>query len=105
MGAIGPAGPTGRTGPAGKNGHAGQIELVSCRSVKTGKGKKKKTVQKCIGRLVSGTVNFTVSGAAVRASISRGRLIYATGASVSLGWGARSCCSRTTGGSSAGAIP
>jgi hypothetical protein len=43
--------------------------------------------RKCKGRLLSGAVKFTTSAAGDHATISRGRTVYATGASVSLGRG------------------
>ncbi len=52
------------------------------------KGKLRK-VRKCSGRLVSGTVKFTTTGAQVHATISRGRFVYATGASVPASGGGR----------------
>ena len=68
-------------------GPGGKVELVTCKTVtKTAKGHKRK-VQKCTGKLVSGTVKFTTKGAAGRARISRGRTVFATGAIVSMGDG------------------
>jgi len=75
-GAQGAQGPQGAAGPQGP---AGQVELVTCKSVTTGTGKKKKTVQKCTTKLTSSPVKFTTSGAATTAMISRGRIVYATG--------------------------
>ena len=43
--------------------------------------------QKCTGKLVSGTVKFTTSGSTVSATLSRGRVVYATGARVSIAGG------------------
>ena len=71
---AGPTGATGATGATGPQGPRGKIELVSCKRVKKGK----KTVKKCTTRVVSGSVTFTTS-AADRASLSRGRVLYATG--------------------------
>jgi hypothetical protein len=65
VGAQGPAGPTGAQGPAGK------VELVTCRTVK---GK-----QHCTTKLVSGTVNFTTTGSAAQATLSRHGVVYAAG--------------------------
>jgi hypothetical protein len=83
-GAVGPAGATGLTGTQGPSG---KIELVTCKTVTVtvkkkikGKTKKvKKTEQKCTGKTVSGTVKFTASGTIVKATLSRGRDVYATG--------------------------
>jgi hypothetical protein len=84
----------GATGPAGKNGangSNGKIELVTCKKVtvtvkkkvhgKTKRVKVKK--EKCTGKLVSGPVKFTVTGNAVRATLSRGRQIVGNGTLVS----------------------
>jgi hypothetical protein len=87
QGPIGPSGVAGAAGPAGKQGPAGDIELVTCKNVtvtviKKVKGKNKKvkvTRQKCTGKLVSGTVKFTTTGAIVKATLSRAGDIYATG--------------------------
>jgi hypothetical protein len=84
----------GATGPAGENGangSNGKIELVTCKKVtvtvkkkvhgKTKRVKVKK--EKCTGKLVSGPVKFTVTGKAVRATLSRGRQIVGNGTLVS----------------------
>jgi trimeric autotransporter adhesin len=91
-GATGTAGATGARGPAGL---PGRVEVITCKTAtRTGakklKGKKrkpKKRVQTCTGKLVSGTVKFTVTGPGVRATISRGHIVYATGESMPLGGG------------------
>ena len=71
----------GATGPAGK------VELITCKTIsKRIKGHVRKR-QKCTGRLVSGMVSFTLAGTADRATISRGQVVYATGASASTGRG------------------
>jgi hypothetical protein len=89
QGPVGPQGPagsqgqTGSQGPAGARGKAGQIELVTCKHVTTTRkvhGKKRTvTVQRCTAKTVSGTVKFTLSGKLARATLSRGRITYATG--------------------------
>jgi hypothetical protein len=71
-GAQGPAGPQGLRGPAGK------VELVTCKTVT----KKRKHKQLCTTKPISGTAKFTVSSTATRAMVSRGGLVYATGALV-----------------------
>ncbi len=94
-GATGSAGPTGATGATGPAGAPGKVELVTCRTVTTTVTKKvngktrrvKAQAQKCTGRLVSGTVQFTVTAADDRATISRGRVVYAAGVSVPMGGG------------------
>jgi hypothetical protein len=84
-GATGATGSQGATGPAGAQGAAGEVELVSCKRVKVTvkvHGKKRKVFkQKCTGKLVSGTLKFTTTGAVkvVKASISRAGRIYAAG--------------------------
>jgi hypothetical protein len=90
-----PQGPPGQTGATGPQGPAGKVELITCHTitktvVRKVKGKRRKvhlTQKKCTGRVVSGTVSFTIAGAAERATISRGRTVYARGASVSIGRG------------------
>jgi hypothetical protein len=79
-GAAGQTGPKGATGAQGPAGPAGKIELVTCTTVT----EKHHKVQKCSTRLVSGTVKFTAS-AELAASISRGRLVYATGKAIATG--------------------
>jgi hypothetical protein len=85
-----PTGPTGPPGAAGSPGAAGKVELITCKTVRVTvtrkiKGKRRKVRvnrQKCTGKLVSGTVTFTVGGAAAQATISRAHSIYATGVSI-----------------------
>jgi galactose oxidase-like protein/Kelch motif protein len=77
-GAAGSQGPAGTEGPAGPQGAAGQIELVSCKPVTTGSGKRKKTVQKCTAKLTSSPVKFTAAAASA-VVLARGKVIYATG--------------------------
>ncbi len=79
QGAAGANGAQGPQGAAGPQGPAGKVELVVCKSVTTGTGKKKKTVQKCTTKLTSSPVKFTTSGAATSAVLSRGGVVYATG--------------------------
>jgi HYDIN/CFA65/VesB-like, Ig-like domain/Low-density lipoprotein receptor repeat class B len=103
VGPAGPAGPAGQAGstgapgsrgtagPAGKPGVPGKIELVTCRTVtrrvrRHGRFVKVKR-QKCTGRLVSGPVRFTVAANSARVTISRGRIVLASGVYVSLGGG------------------
>jgi hypothetical protein len=84
-GATGAAGPpgtngvAGATGAAGPPGPAGKVELVTCKSVTTGTGKHKRTVQKCTTKLTSSPVKFTAATADRRASLSRAGVIYASG--------------------------
>ena len=81
-GANGAAGANGAQGPqgaAGPQGPAGRVELVICKSVTTGTGKKKKNVQKCTTRLTSSPVKFTTAGAVSIAVLSRGGVVYASG--------------------------
>lgn len=78
-GQQGPQGPAGKRGPQGP---AGKIELVVCKTAAHGK-------QKCTTRLVSGVVKFTATATTVvHASITRARVLYATGSAVhtSHGW-------------------
>ncbi len=80
QGEKGPAGPAGAQGPAGSAGPigvqgpagpAGKVELVTCKTVK---GK-----QHCTATLASGTVKFTTTGSAARATLSRHGVVYAAG--------------------------
>jgi hypothetical protein len=94
-GATGPAGPTGPPGPQGPAGAAGKMRLVTCKAAtknvaKVINGRKrtvKEKVQKCAGRLVSGTVKVIVTPTTARATISRGRVVRATGTSLAIGDG------------------
>ena len=70
VGPVGPAGPAG-VGPAGPAGPAGKVELMTC--VKS-HGK-----QHCTVKRVSGTVKFTTSGTASRATLSRHGVVFAVG--------------------------
>jgi len=94
-GATGPAGPTGPPGPRGPAGAVGKVLVVTCKAAtktvaKVTRGRKrtvKEKVQKCAGRLVPGTVKVTVSAVTARATISRGRVVQATGTSLAIGNG------------------
>ena len=82
-------GKTGATGATGPRGQSGKVEIVTCKTVtKKVKGHRRK-VQQCSGRLVSGTVKFTTSGASDTATIARGQTVYATGALITMGDGRR----------------
>lgn len=78
----GPPGATGATGQQGPRGPAGKIELVTCKPVKKIVKGRRRTVQKCTAKLVSGTVKFTTASRLVHATISRAKAVYATGTSV-----------------------
>lgn len=82
-GAQGPPGPQGATGAQGPQGPPGKIELVTCKPV-TVRGK---TTEQCTTKLVSKPVKFKVAPAGDRATLSRGGVVYATGASATLGRG------------------
>jgi len=73
--APGPAGPVGPVGPVGP---AGRIELVTCSTVTVTVKHHKVKRQNCKGRLVTGPVTFTTQ-AGDRASLARGRVLYASG--------------------------
>jgi virginiamycin B lyase len=85
QGPAGQRGPTGATGLRGPAGPAGKIELVTCTTTTTKVHGHRRTVRRCTGRLVSGTIKFTTSTDHV--TISRGRRVYATGVSLQLGRG------------------
>jgi hypothetical protein len=61
------------------------VEVVTCRTVTPTVRHKRRTHKSCTVRLVSGTVRFTTATAAVRASLARGGIVYAAGASVGAG--------------------
>ena len=90
-----PQGPAGNPGARGPQGANGKVELVRCKTVtktitKTINHKRqqvKVTQLQCTARLVTGPIKFTTAGAAVKASISRGSVLYATGVSVPTGAG------------------
>jgi len=86
QGVPGPAGPAGPAGAPGPRGPAGQVELVTCKQVKVKvriKHKLKRVTRlKCTGKLVSGPVRFTTANAG-RASLARGRVVYAVGQLIS----------------------
>jgi virginiamycin B lyase len=86
-GAAGPIGLTGvgPVGPVGPQGPAGQIELAICKPVTTGRGKHKKTTQKCSTQLEASPVTFTTTGALVAAVLRRGKIVYATGRAIGSG--------------------
>ena len=82
QGSTGPRQSIGSTGPAGPAPKNGEVELVTCKSVTTGRGKNKKTVQKCTIKLTSSPVTITTTGGSVKAVLSRGKIVYATGSAV-----------------------
>jgi streptogramin lyase len=84
-GTNGANGAQGPAGTAGAQGPAGQVELVTCTPVTTGKGKHKKTVQRCTSKLTSSPVKFTTVGTAIAADLSRGKVLYATGSAIDSG--------------------
>ncbi len=89
QGPKGPQGTPGQKGPQGVRGPAGMIELVTCKLVTKRVNGHTHKVQKCSGRLVSGRVKFTVSGAGFGATVSRHGIVYASGVSISSGHGRR----------------
>jgi hypothetical protein len=57
------------------------VEVITCHAVtRTVKGHRK-TVQRCSGRLVAGTVSFKTGATRMRATLSRGRSFHARGLS------------------------
>ncbi len=85
QGSTGPRQQIGSTGPAGPAPKNGEVELVTCKSVTTGPGKNnnknnnKKTIQKCTIKLTSSPVTITTTGGSIKAVLSRGKIVYATG--------------------------
>jgi Glycine rich protein len=65
-------------------GPAGEVELLSCRPmIKLHEGRLTAVrSERCAGKVVHGRVRFTAVGASTRASLVRGRVIFAAGASV-----------------------
>jgi hypothetical protein len=74
-------GVTADSGPAGPAGSPGQIELVSCQIIsrRVTRHGRTDTVKrrKCTTKRITGTATFTATEA--RATLSRGRLVYAIG--------------------------
>lgn len=84
QGGTGSRGPAGPAGPAGARGPAGQVELITCtvttrRVRRSGRLRTVKS-QTCSGRLVSGTVKVTTTGAVAAATVSRGGRVMGRGA-------------------------
>jgi CSLREA domain-containing protein len=69
---------TGARGPAG----AVRVEIMTCKSGKTGKGRHRRTVQTCTAKLAGSPVKFTGALAAV---LARGKAVYATGSAIRRG--------------------
>ncbi|HET6550365.1 MAG TPA: choice-of-anchor D domain-containing protein [Solirubrobacter sp.] len=82
-GPAGPPGPAGAPGPAGERGAPGAVELVTCRTRKV----RKHTKTTCTGGLTYGLVRFTFGARAkvTRATLRRGRVVYARGTAVRRG--------------------
>jgi hypothetical protein len=82
MGVTGATGSAGATGPTGSKGPAGKLELITCRAVTRKHGQ---SLQTCTAGQEGTSVKFTATGPALAATISRGRLIYATGFEIGTG--------------------
>ncbi len=67
----------------------GKVELITCKTTTKKIKGRRRNVLKCTGRLVSGTVKFTTSGASDTATTTRGHTVYASGASIATGDGRR----------------
>lgn len=77
---------------AGARGPAGEVELLTCRAITTeltasGRAAPVSTEDTCTGELIRGAVKFTAAGTSTRATLGRGPLLYASGASVATGIG------------------
>jgi len=79
QGLTGPQQPIGSTGPAGPTPKNGEVELIACKSVTAGSAKNKKTIQRCTIKLTSSPVTITTTGGSIKAVLSRGKIVYATG--------------------------
>jgi hypothetical protein len=86
QGSAGSQGPAGPQGSAGPPGPPGEVELITCRMVTNKVKGHSHKVQRCTGKLVSGTVTFRTT-IAHSARVSRGRTVYATGEAISIGGG------------------
>jgi hypothetical protein len=75
-GAQGQKGATGATGAQGPAGAPGTVEIVTCLTLAKRSGPH---TRKCTARATSGPVKLAGKGAAARAQLKRGRLIYASG--------------------------
>jgi hypothetical protein len=81
------------TGAPAPPDRTSRVELLTCHpttvTVTRGIGRRRHKVhvraQQCVGTLISGTVKARTINASVRATLTRGRTVYATGASVRLG--------------------
>ena len=84
-GTDGTNGAPGAPGAVGPRGPAGAVELVTCKTVRTGTAKHRKTVQRCTTKLTSSPVKFTTAGAVTAAVLTRGNVVYATGSAIHTG--------------------
>ncbi|MGI8572155.1 MAG: kelch repeat-containing protein [Solirubrobacteraceae bacterium] len=84
-GPTGATGATGASGTAGAAGANGMVDLISCKSVVTGKRKHRKTVQRCTSRLTSSPIKITTTARSVTAVLSRNGIVYATGQAIRSG--------------------
>jgi hypothetical protein len=83
-GAAGPQGgpgAKGATGPKGAQGPPGKVELITCEKVKS--AKTGKIVQSCQTKKGSVPAKFTGVGTKLAATLSRGKVVYATGFALS----------------------
>jgi hypothetical protein len=85
LGVTGPQGPAGATGSEGAAGKNGEVELVTCRSARTDRGRHDKTVERCTTMLTSSPATITTGGAPIPAVLSREKVVYATGSAFGLG--------------------
>jgi Collagen triple helix repeat (20 copies) len=82
QGTTGATGSKGPAGPAGARGPAGQVELITCERVKKGGGK---IAQSCKTSPSDSPIKFTTSGLKLAATLTRGKVIYATGFEIGSG--------------------
>jgi hypothetical protein len=69
----------------GGRGPAGRVELLRCQpAARRGHGSAVLVAEVCAGRVVRGSVKFTVTGASTRARLVRGAVVFATGAEVAV---------------------
>ena len=81
-GATGVTGANGATGTTGATGPPGEVQLITCERTKGTRGR---PVQSCTSSPSSSPIKFTSAGLKIAASLSRGKITFATGFAIGLG--------------------
>jgi hypothetical protein len=81
-GTTGLTGATGPAGPAGATGPAGVVQLITCERRAGANGR---IVQKCKSSPSSSPIKFAIAGLKLAASLSRGKVTFATGFEIGSG--------------------